>query len=198
LQEDTLFAGPIADNIALFDEAAHPEWIVEVGKLAAIHHEIAAMPMGYEMLVGDMGSALSGGQKARVLLARALYRRPRLLLLDEGTAHLDPQTEAAVNQAIASLGITRIVIAHRVQTIRNADRVFVLAGGKLHVLEQIRGASNDKILNLLATAAISLGLIQQGQAQTPPKHEGIWPQSYSGRAAIPQSPCGQKQVTGER
>ena len=142
LQEDTLFAGSIVDNIALFDEAPEIERVVEVAKLAAIHDEIVAMPMAYESLVGDMGSAVSGGQKARILLARALYRRPKLLLLDEGTAHLDPQTEAAVNQSIASLGITRIVIAHRAETIRNADEVFLLAGGKLHSLEQLQAASH--------------------------------------------------------
>ncbi len=83
------------------------------------------MPMGYETLVWDMGSALSGGQKARVLLARAPYRQPKLLLLDEGTAHLDPATEVIVNQAIAALGITCIVIAHRAETVRYATRVLV-------------------------------------------------------------------------
>ena len=78
------------------------------------------MPMGYETLVWDMGSALSGGQKAR-----APYRQPKLLLLDEGPAHLDPATEAIVNQAITALGITRIVIAHRAETVRYATRVLV-------------------------------------------------------------------------
>ena len=99
--------------------------------MAAIHDEITAMPMGYDTLVGDMGSALSGGQKARVLLARALFRQPKMLLLDEGTAHLDPTTEAAVNKAISSLGITRIVIAHRIETIRNAGIVYALTDGRI-------------------------------------------------------------------
>ena len=131
LQEDYLFAGSIADNIALFDDAADAERIVRSAMMAAIHHEIMAMPMKYESLVGDMGSSLSGGQKARVLLARALYRQPKLLVLDEGTAHLDPQIESAVNQAVSSLGITRIVIAHRAETIGSADQVLVLSDGKL-------------------------------------------------------------------
>lgn len=131
LQNDSLFAGSIADNISLFDEEPDQERIALCGMLAAIHDEIQAMPMRYETLVGDMGSALSGGQKARVLLARALYHRPKLLLLDEGTAHLDSENEALVNEAIASLGITRIIIAHRAETIRNAEKAFVLVDGHL-------------------------------------------------------------------
>lgn len=84
------------------------------------------MPMQYDSLVGDMGSSLSGGQKARVLLARALYKKPKLLLLDEGTANLDVSTEKNVNEAISNLGITRIIIAHRPETIMSADSIFML------------------------------------------------------------------------
>ena len=109
----------------MFDEAPDHGRIIVSAQLAAIHDEVKAMPMGYETLVWDMGSALSGGQKARVLLARAPYRQPKLLLLDEGPAHLDPATEAIVNQAITALGITRIVIAHRAETVRYATRVLV-------------------------------------------------------------------------
>ncbi|MEO8722018.1 MAG: peptidase domain-containing ABC transporter [Sphingobium sp.] len=136
LQDDHLFAGSIAENIALFDDVADPEWIVQVASMAAIHSEIMAMPMKYESLVGDMGSALSGGQKARVLLARALYRRPKLLLLDEGTAHLDPQTEMVVNEAVSALGITRIIIAHRAETIRTAERLLVMTHGQLREIDR--------------------------------------------------------------
>ena len=98
-------------------------------QLTQIHADIERMPMGYESLVGDMGSTLSGGQKQRVLIARALYQRPRILILDEGTSHLDVDTERAVNAALSALSITRIVVAHRPATIRAAGRVVSLQGG---------------------------------------------------------------------
>lgn len=129
LQEDNLFAGSLADNIALFDESPDTVRIEDAAIAAALHDEIAAMPMGYDTMVGDMGSALSGGQKQRLLLARALYRQPKLLLMDEGTSALDPAREQAVNVAIARLGITRIMIAHRLETILCASRVYGVQGG---------------------------------------------------------------------
>jgi ATP-binding cassette subfamily B protein RaxB len=89
------------------------------------------MPMQYETLVGEMGSTLSGGQKQRILLARALYRQPKILVMDEGTAHLDAMHEQAVNAAISAMGITRIIIAHRQETISTAERVMLMEGGKL-------------------------------------------------------------------
>lgn len=137
LQDDTLFAGTLADNIALFDDSPDMELVMHAAQAAAIHDDIARMPMQYETLVGDMGSTLSGGQKQRVLLARALYRRPKLLVMDEGTAHLDAMTESAVNETIAKLGITRIVIAHRTETIAAADRVLIAFNGQLHTAEQL-------------------------------------------------------------
>lgn len=141
LQEDSLFAGTIADNIALFDDQVDMERVVAAAVAASIHDDIAMMPMQYETLVGDMGSTLSGGQKQRVLIARALYREPRILLMDEGTAHLDAGHEAAVNASISALGITRIIIAHRQETIAAANRVVVMAGGQLH--EVIRESASD-------------------------------------------------------
>ncbi|WP_187335192.1 peptidase domain-containing ABC transporter [Novosphingopyxis iocasae] len=131
LQEDTLFAGTLADNIALFDDTPDMQLVMAASQAAAIHDDIARMPMQYETLVGDMGSTLSGGQKQRVLLARALYRRPKLLVMDEGTAHLDSEHEKAVNAAISQIGITRIVIAHRSETISAAGTVWELNAQKL-------------------------------------------------------------------
>jgi ATP-binding cassette subfamily B protein RaxB len=129
LQDDLLFAGTIADNVAGFDEIDTAR-LDEALQAAAVADDIARMPMKHLTLVGDMGSALSGGQRQRILLARALYRRPRLLVVDEGTAHLDLAHERVVNRNIAAMGITRIVIAHRRETIEAADRVITLADGK--------------------------------------------------------------------
>jgi ATP-binding cassette subfamily B protein RaxB len=130
LQDDLLFAGAIAENVAGFDQV-DPERLHEALTAAAIADDIAAMPMKHLTLVGDMGSALSGGQRQRILLARALYRRPRLLVVDEGTAHLDLAHERIVNRNIQAMGITRIVIAHRRETIEAADRVITLSDGKV-------------------------------------------------------------------
>jgi ATP-binding cassette subfamily B protein RaxB len=126
MQNDELFAGSVADNISFFDPAGSLAAIVSASRAACIHDEIVAMPMGYESLIGDMGSALSGGQKQRVLLARALYRQPSLLLLDEATSHLDVDRERWINRQVGELQITRIIIAHRPDTIASADRVIAL------------------------------------------------------------------------
>lgn len=126
MQDDGLFAGSVGENISCFASDFDLERIEEAARMAALDQEVLRMPMGYNTLVGDMGSALSGGQKQRVMLARALYKRPRLLLLDEATSHLDAVNEALVNAAVQSLKITRIVIAHREQTIAAMDRVITL------------------------------------------------------------------------
>ena len=127
LQDDTLFAGSLADNISFFDPEATPVRIEAAARLAQIHGDIVDMPMGYHSLVGDMGSSLSGGQRQRVLLARALYKSPKILVLDEATSHLDIATERAVNAAIQHLQITRIVLAHRPETLASAQRVIDLS-----------------------------------------------------------------------
>ncbi|WP_410505731.1 peptidase domain-containing ABC transporter [Janthinobacterium sp.] len=131
LQDDQLFAGSIADNISFFDTQADRVWVEECARMAAVAPEIEAMAMGYNTLVGDMGTVLSGGQKQRVLLARALYKRPSVLFLDEATSHLDVAKEREVNAAVGALNITRIIIAHRPETIATAGRVVTLAEGKV-------------------------------------------------------------------
>jgi ATP-binding cassette subfamily B protein RaxB len=138
LQDDVLFTGSIAENIALFDETPDADRIMRSAEMAAVHDEIMAMPMRYETMVGDLGTAMSGGQKQRVLLARALYRNPRILFIDEGTSHLDTENETRVNMAIARLGITRIVVAHRQETVNAADRVIVMEAGRI-VLRDNKG-----------------------------------------------------------
>ena len=126
MQDDQLFAGSIADNLSFFSERPDLLRIEKCARLAALHEEIVAMPMGYNTLIGDMGTVLSGGQKQRLLIARALYRNPRLLLLDEATSHLDLANEKLVSAAIRAVRVTRIIIAHRPETIRSTDRVIVL------------------------------------------------------------------------
>ena len=126
MQNDSLFVGSIADNISFFDVDASEERVIASACLAGIHDEVSAMPMGYESPVGDMGSALSGGQKQRIVLARALYRQPKILLLDEATSHLDIAGERRVNDSVNQLGMTKIIIAHRPESIRSADRVINL------------------------------------------------------------------------
>jgi ATP-binding cassette subfamily B protein RaxB len=132
LQDDTLFAGTIADNIAFASDVADMERVYECARLACLDEEINSMPMNYSTLVGDMGSALSGGQQQRLLLARALYSQPSILVLDEATSHLDVPTEQRIAATLARLRMTRIFAAHRPDTIRIADRVIALSrSGKI-------------------------------------------------------------------
>ena len=136
MQDDQLFAGSVADNISFFDPDYDPARIEAAARLAAVHDEIAAMPMAYHSLIGDMGSSLSGGQKQRVILARALYRQPKLLFLDEATSHLDVTRERQVNDAVRQLDLTKVIVAHRPETIASADRVLVMERGK--VVQELR------------------------------------------------------------
>ena len=126
MQDDHLMSGSIADNICFFDERSDLEHMVHCAQVACVDEDIINMPMAYNSLIGDMGTSLSGGQRQRVLLARALYRRPRMLFMDEGTSNLDVLTEQRVTQAISSLSLTRVVIAHRPETISAASRVLAI------------------------------------------------------------------------
>jgi ATP-binding cassette, subfamily B, bacterial len=126
-----LFAGSIRDNIALGGPHMPLDEVVDAAKRAAIHDEILAMPMGYETILADGGSSLSGGQRQRLALARALAAKPALLLLDEATSNLDSVTEAAIQRSLAELDCTRIVIAHRLETVVEADLILVMDQGRI-------------------------------------------------------------------
>lgn len=131
LQDDQLFAGTIAENISFFEEASDPTKVVKAAILAGIHDEIDTMPMRYQTVIGDMGNTLSGGQKQRIVLARALFRQPRILFLDEATSHLDLDRERLVNEAVRSLAITKVIVAHRPETVASADRTLIFSRGQL-------------------------------------------------------------------
>ena len=131
MQDDQLLSGSIADNISFFDPNLDMERLEICARAACIHQDILKNPMGYNSLVGDMGTTLSGGQKQRLMIARALYRKPRILFLDEGTANLDMATEHRIANVISRLPVTRIVIAHRPALIDIADRVLEMRDGTL-------------------------------------------------------------------
>ncbi len=130
-QDDRLMSGTLADNISFFDPNANMELIEEAATNAQIHADILKMPMAYNTLVGDMGSSLSGGQRQRILIARALYRRPKMLILDEGTAHLDPATEEAIADLVGNMTLTRVVVAHRPALVERAHKVFRIDDGDI-------------------------------------------------------------------
>ncbi len=146
MQDDQLFAGSIADNISFFSGYPDLRRIEECARLAAVHEDIVAMPMGYNTLIGDMGTVLSGGQKQRVLIARALHHQPVVLLLDEATSHLDVSREKAVNAAIRAKRMTRIMVAHRPETLLSADRIIVLDHGKIVNDQQVLADSATRLL----------------------------------------------------
>jgi ATP-binding cassette subfamily B protein RaxB len=143
MQDDQLFAGSIIDNISFFDANPDVAWVEECARIASVHDDVLAMPMGFHTLIGDMGTSISGGQKQRLLLARALYKRPKILLLDEATSALDVDRERLVNQAVRQLNLTRVIVAHRPDTIASTNRVIVLSEGRVAQDLRTVGAPNS-------------------------------------------------------
>lgn len=126
MQDDRLLSGTIADNISFFDPEMDMERVVQAAQQARIHDTIVRIPMNYLAVIGDMGSILSGGQKQRLLLARALYQKPDVLFLDEGTANLDAETEKEIVSLIRDMNLTRIIVAHRPAFLDSSDRVITV------------------------------------------------------------------------
>ena len=130
-QQPYLFGSSVRANIALSEPSIPLRQVEQAAKMAHIHDDIVALPMGYETVLADGGTSLSGGQRQRIALARALVRRPSIVLLDEATSALDAVTEAKIHLELSKLDCTRIIIAHRLSTIREADLILVLDEGKL-------------------------------------------------------------------
>ena len=130
-QDARLYQGTIRDNIVFGADDVGREELLTAVKLARVHEEITSFPMGYDTLVGSSGTGLSGGQRQRIVLARALAKRPRLLILDEATSALDPAMEKEIFRGLLDVGLTLIVVAHRLTVIDDADQVLVLREGKI-------------------------------------------------------------------
>lgn len=161
LQDPALFSGTIRSNIALSDPSMPVERVVRAARLAAIHDDVVAMPMGYDTQLADRGAGLSGGQRQRLALARALASEPAVLVLDEATSHLDSVTESRVDDAVRTIGCTRLIIAHRLSTVRHADEIIVLEAGRIvergthHSLLAAGGAYADLVAGQTVGAATS-------------------------------------------
>ena len=130
-QDVTLFEGTIADNVKMWDESIEDFTMVMACNDAQMHHEIMERPGGYHGTVMERGKNFSGGQRQRIEIATALAKEPAILLMDEGTSALDPQTEAKVMDNLFGLGMTMVMIAHRLETIAGCDQIYVIEQGHI-------------------------------------------------------------------
>ena len=145
MQESSLLQGTLAENISFFDSQIDMQRVQEAASLACISDDIEAFPMGYETRVGDMASTLSGGQKQRLEIARALYRKPKILFLDEATSHLDATTEQKIYTNLFKLDLTLVAIAHRLETLNKADKLIIMEEGQLAI--QTNSQKKDELLS---------------------------------------------------
>jgi ATP-binding cassette, subfamily B, bacterial len=161
-QEVFLFQGTVRDNIGYGRPGASTDDIEVAARLAEAHDFIAALPAGYDTVVGERGQKLSGGQRQRVSVARAILRDPAILLLDEATSAVDNETEAAIQRSLARVaeGRTAVVIAHRLSTVRHADRIWVLEGGRV-----AEAGTHDELVGAGGLYA-ALWRVQTGEAAT--------------------------------
>ena len=131
MQDGHIFARSVRENLSLRDDALPLASVEKAAQIACIHDHFLSLENGYATRIGAGGAGLSGGQQQRLRLARALASRPKILVLDEATSSLDSESEAAVQRGIDSLRCTRFIIAHRLDTIRTADRILVMDAGRI-------------------------------------------------------------------
>jgi ABC-type bacteriocin/lantibiotic exporter with double-glycine peptidase domain len=156
-QDTRLFSGTIRDNVSMFDPSLDADDLERACRLACLDEVVARMPMGYDTMLADGGSSLSGGQRQRVSLARALARRPDVLILDEATSALDTVSERSIQENLRKLSCTRIIVAHRLSTIVEADKIIVLDAGRV--------VATGRHQMLLATSEVYRNLVRaQGDA----------------------------------
>jgi ATP-binding cassette, subfamily B, bacterial CvaB/MchF/RaxB len=139
LQDERLFAGSVAENLCFFAQTPDEDWLESCSKAVGLHDEVLQLPMRYQTLIGDLGTALSASQRQKLLLARAVYRRPQMLLIDEATSHLSVETEQAFLAFCSNQKMTVIYTTSRQQSLELASRICVLTGGKL--FEQVPPAT---------------------------------------------------------